>query len=209
VAPLAHAQSAFVVPSSSEAVEGDANNTLPFTIPGGNTRYQQAYLADDIPPGPFMISGIAFRPDVLQQSFDFVLPDGAVYTLVASGPLQLASAASGPPGGPLAFDIEILFDQPFAYSDGNLLLDVFVQTSGLIDAPPFDAVNLGTDPVGRAFSAGLIGGSVNASSGSVDSQGLVTKFLVVPEPACSAVAAFAALAALVRVRRHGSRDATH
>ena len=231
MAPLAHAQNAFVVPSLSEAVEGDSNNTIPFTITGGNTRYQQVYLADDIPPGPFMISGIAFRPDALQQGFAFVLPDvdiylgitqastnlstefasnvGAVYTLVASGPLPLASVASGPPGGPLAFDIEILFDQPFAYSDGNLLLDVFVQPSGLIDAPLFDAVNIDMDPVGRAFSAGIISGSVNALSGSVDSQGLVTKFMVVPEPACSAVAAFAALAALVRVRRHGSRDATH
>ena len=71
----------------------------------------------------------------------------------------------------------------------------------------FDAVNIDTDPVGRLFSAGSSGGSVNATTGTPDTQGLVTKFMLVPEPAGSAVAALAALAALVRARRHGSRDA--
>ena len=73
--------------------------------------------------------------------------------------------------------------------------------------PLFDAVNIDTDPVGRLLSAGSSGGSVNALTGTPDTQGLVTKFMLVPEPAGSAVAALAALAALVRARRHGSRDA--
>lgn len=230
LAPLAHAQDAFVVPSTSEAVEGDSNNTIPFTIAGGNARYQQVYLDGDIPPGPFTIYGIAFRPDALQTSFAFEIPDieiylgiteestnlstnfsfnvGSIYALVASGPLPLASAASGPVGGPLAFDIEIWFDEPFSYDGGNLLMEVFVQPTGSSDSPLFDAVNIGADPVGRAYSAALTGGSVTASTGSVDSQGLVTKFMLVPEPAGPAVAALAALAALVRTRRSGSREAS-
>lgn len=229
LAPLAYAQDAFVVPSSSEAVEGDSNNTIPFTCTNGNVRYQQVYLDDDIPPGPFPIYGIAFRPDALQSSFAFEIPDvdiflvstdentnlttnfefnvGIGYTLVASGPLPLASAASGPGGGPLAFDIEIWFDQPFAYTGGNLLLDVFVQPYVSSVSPIFDAVNIDADPVGRVLSAGFTGGSVDATTGAADTQGLVTKFMLVPEPAGSAVAALAALAALVRARRHGSRDA--
>lgn len=230
LAPLAYAQDAFVVPSSSEAVEGDSSNNIPFSSTGGDVRYQQVYLDSDIPPGPFLIYGIAFRPDTLQQSFAFEIPDIDIFLvstvastnlntnfdfnvgfgnqLVASGPLPLASAASGPVGGPLAFDIEIWFDQPFAYTDGNLLLDIFVWPYASSGSPVFfDAMNSDTDPVGRLFSAGVSGGSVNATTGTADTQGLVTKFMLVPEPAGSAVAALAALAALARARRHGSRDA--
>lgn len=224
--PTARAVDSFVVPNSSEAVEGDSNNALPFGSPSGNTRYQQVYLDDDIPPGPFPIYGIAFRPngiDPVQPSFDSVIPDvdvflgttaqgtdlnaefalniGPSYTLMASGPLALASAASGPGGGPLAFDIEIWFDQPFAYTGGNLLLDVFVQPHEPTGSRLFDAVNLDSDPVGRVLSVGLSGGGVDETTGTADTQGLVTKFLLVPEPAGTAVAALGALAALVRGRR--------
>jgi len=230
LAPLASAQDAFVVPNSSEAVEGDSNNTLPFTSDGGNVRYQQVYLDDEIPPGPFTIYGVAFRPDAIEGSFDLAIPDvevslgptqqgtsldpefalnvGVGQTLVASGPLALASTASGPVGGPLAFDIEIWFDQPFAYEGGNLLLDVSVQPYESSGTPLFDAVNLGMDPVGRAFSAGASGGSVDATSGTTDTQGLVTQFMLAPEPAGSAVAGLAALAALLRARRRGLRAAS-
>jgi hypothetical protein len=229
LAPLAHAQDEFVVPSTNASVEGDANNTIPFTIVGGNVRYQQVYLDDDIPPGPFTIYGIAFRPDALQTSFDLVIPDvdvflgttdqgtnldpqfdlniGAVQELVASGALPLASAAVGPPGGPLDFDIEIWFDQPFAYEGGNLLLDVAIQPYSTAGTPLFDAINVPTDPVARVFSAGFSGGSVDASSGTVDNEGLVTKFMLVPEPADSAVAGLAALALLARASRRASRRA--
>ena len=229
LAPLAHAQNAFVVPASNATIEGDSSNAIPFSIAGGNTRYQQVYLSDDIPAGPFTIYGIAFRPDFTQAAFDYTLPDvdvylgittatttpdavfannvGAVHTLVASGPLPLSSAATGPVDGPKDFDIEIWFDQPFEYAGGNLLLDVSVQPSGLTGAELFDAVNSGTDPVGRVFSAALAGGSVTATSGTVDTQGLVTKFMLVPEPDGSALAAFAAIAASAALRRRGSREA--
>ena len=121
LAPLAHAVDSFVVPNSSEAVEGDSNNTIPFSSEGGNTRYQQVYLDSDIPPGPFTIYGIAFRPNGIgpvQPNFSFQIPEidiflvptdentnlstdfefnvGIGYQLVASGPLTLTSAASGP-----------------------------------------------------------------------------------------------------------------
>jgi len=229
LAPLANAQDAFVVPNSSEAVEGDSNNTIPFASDGGDVRYQQVYLDDEIPPGPFTIYGIAFRPDALEGSFGLVIPDVDVslgiteqgtslnpefalnvglQTLVASGPLALASAASGPGGGPLDFDNEIWFDQPFAYEGGNLLLDVSVQPYESSGTPSFDAVNIGMDPVGRALSAGASGGSVNATSGTTDTQGLVTKFMLAPEPAGSALAGLATLAALLRARRCGSRAAS-
>ena len=55
LAPLAHAQNAFVVPASNATIEGDSSNAIPFSIAGGNTRYQQVYLSDDIPAGPFTI----------------------------------------------------------------------------------------------------------------------------------------------------------
>ena len=190
------------------------------------------YLDSDIPPGPFPIYGIAFRPNGIgpvQPSFSFQIPDidiflvtteqstnlstdfelnvGFGYQLVASGPLTLTSAASGPVGGPLDFDIEIWFDQPFEYASGNLLLDVFVWPYESTGSPLFDAVNSGPDPVGRVFSAGINGGSVDATTGIADTQGLVTKFMLVPEPAGAAIAALTALAALVRARRRGSRDA--
>lgn len=233
LAPLAHALDAFVVPSANEAVEGDSNNAIPFSIAGGDTRYQQVYLGSDMPPGPFPIYGIAFRPNgagSVQPSFAFEIPNvdiflastdqntnltpdfdinvGFGYTLVASGPLPLASAASGPGGGPLAFDIEIWFDQPFAYTGGNLLLDVFVQPYTSSGSPLFDAVNFDADPVGRMYSAaGVGGGSVGATTGAADTQGLVTKFMLVPEPTGSAAAALAALAALMQVRRQRSRSA--
>ena len=165
LAPLAHAVDSFVVPNSSEAVEGDSNNTIPFSSEGGNTRYQQVYLDSDIPPGPFTIYGIAFRPNGIgpvQPNFSFQIPEidiflvptdentnlstdfefnvGIGYQLVASGPLTLTSAASGPVGGPLDFDIEIWFDQPFAYTGGNLLLDVFVQPHEPTSSRLFDTV---------------------------------------------------------------------
>jgi hypothetical protein len=229
LAPLAHAQDAFVVPNANATVEGDAANLIPFSIAGGNTRYQQVYLSDDIPAGPLTIYGIAFRPDAAQAAFEYTLPSvdvylgittatttpdavfannvGAVHTLVASGPLPISSAATGPVDGPKDFDIEIWFDQPFEYASGNLLLDVSVQPSGLLTGQAFDAVNNGTDPVGRVYSAGLAGGSVTATSGTVDTQGLVTKFMLVPEPDGAALAAFAALVVSVAVRKRGSREA--
>lgn len=229
LAPLAHAQNDFVVPSSNATVEGDTANVVPFSIAGGNTRYQQVYLSDDIPAGPLTIYGVAFRPDATQAAFNYTLPDvdvylgittatttpdavfannvGAVHTLVASGPLPISSAATGPVDGPKDFDIEIWFDQPFEYTGGNLLLDVSVQPSGLLTGQAFDAVNIGTDPVGRVFSAGLAGGSVSATSGTVDTTGLVTKFMLVPEPDGSAFAAIAAIAVSAAIRRRGSREA--
>ena len=141
------------MPSSSEAVEGDSNNVIPFTSAGGNVRYQQVYLDSDLPPGPFTIYGIAFRPDDTQGSFAFEIPDVDIYL----GPTEQGTSLStefdstsaslrrswrpvrsrsraqraGPSGGPLAFDIEIWFDQPFAYEGGNLLLDVSVQPYGI------------------------------------------------------------------------------
>lgn len=214
---LAVAQDDFVVPSSNASTEGDSSNTIPFSSLGGNVRYQQVYLDEDIPPGPFTIYGIAFRPDALQSSFAFEIPEIDISlgptaqgtalnaefalnvgdpTLVASGPLSLASAAGGPT---LSFDIEIWFDQPLAYDGGNLLLDVAIQSFTSNNIVLFDAVNLVSDPVSRVYSAAASGGSVTAPSGSVDTQGLVTKFLL-PEPTGSAAAAFAALAALVRAR---------
>jgi hypothetical protein len=109
LAPLANAQGTFVVPSSSEAVEGDSNNAIPFSSTDGNVRYQQVYLDSDIPPGPFTIYGIDIFLVTTEENTN-LNPNSDVnvgldYQLVASGPLPLASAASGPVGGPLAFDI--------------------------------------------------------------------------------------------------------
>jgi hypothetical protein len=73
LAPLAHAVDSFVVPSASEAVEGDSNNTIPFSsrrsaLPAGVSRH-------DIPPGPFTIYSIAFRPGDRHCRLRFQIPD--------------------------------------------------------------------------------------------------------------------------------------
>ncbi len=193
-----------VVPNSARTVEGGTNNSYPFNItPFGlsSQRYQQVYAASQFSSGG-LITQIVFRPDAFAGSaFASTLPDiqinlsttsaaedglsgtyannvGADDSIVfARGPLTLSSAFTGPANGPKDFDIIITLTHPFLYNPalGNLLLDV--RNFGAGTTTVFDAVNATGDGVSRVYNQ-----NVNGTTGNPDSAGLVTGFVIVPEP---------------------------
>lgn len=85
----------------------------------------------------------------------------------------------GPPTASMPFGTAI-FITPFFYdpSQGNLLLDILIFSEGPILLPSdMDSSRVLGDSISRVV------GSVNASSGfTVDTEGLVTRFLVEPIP---------------------------
>jgi len=198
-----------VVPNGNAMVEGNSNNGYPFDL--GQTgltsqRYQQVYAASQFGGGG-LITQIIFRPDAFAgQAFTSTLPDiqidlsttsaaddglsstyannvGADDTVVfARGPLTLSSAFTGPPNGPKDFDIIITLTTPFFYNpaNGNLLLDV--RNFGGGSTTFFDAVSPLGDGVSRVFNQ-----NVNDATGTTDSLGLVTGFVIVPEPSSAAM----------------------
>jgi hypothetical protein len=198
-----------VVPNSARTIEGDLNNSFPFNIgiiglP--SQRYQQVYAASQFGSGG-LITQIVFRPDAtFGQAFTSTLPDiqidlsttsaaddglsstyannvGTDDTVVfARGPLTLSSAFTGPPNGPKDFDIIITLTTPFLYNPalGNLLLDV--RNFGGGSTISFDAVSPLGDGVSRLYNS-----DVNSGTGSTDSVGLVTGFIIVPEPGSAAM----------------------
>jgi hypothetical protein len=202
-----------VVPNSAATTEGDLNNSFPFNIAIiglPSQRYQQLYAASQfggLPSGGGLITQIVFRPDAtFGHAFTSTLPDiqidlsttsaaddglsstyannvGADDTVVfARGPLTLSSAFTGPPGGPKDFDIIITLTTPFLYNPalGNLLLDV--RNFGGGSTISFDAVSPLGDGVSRLFNQ-----NVNSATGTTDSVGLVTGFIIVPEPGSAAM----------------------
>jgi hypothetical protein len=196
-----------VLPNSARTTEGNSNNSYPFDLgQAGLTsqRYQQLYAASQFGGGG-LITQIVFRPDAFAgQAFTSTLSDIQIdlaYTsapddglsptfannitagdtvVFARGPLTLSSAFTGPPNGPKDFDIIITLTTPFFYNPalGNLLLDV--RNFGGGTTTFFDAVFQTGDGVSRVFSQ-----NVNSTTGSTDTEGLVTGFTIVPEP-CSA-----------------------
>jgi hypothetical protein len=106
-------------------------------------------------------------------------------TLVFSGSFTVGSESCM--AGTEPFDPDhVALSTNFWYDPraGNLLLDVtvFQGVSGLI--PPFDAVDIDGDSVSRVYA-----GSVNATSGTTDTIGLVTLFGIAPIPALIAYTA--------------------
>jgi len=194
-----------VVPNSARTTEGNGNNAYPFNIGGPSQRYQQVYAASQfggLPAGGGLITQIVFRPDAtFGMAFTSTLPDiqidlsttsaaddglsgtyannvGADDSIVfARGPLTLSSAFTGPPNGPKDFDIIITLTHPFLYNPalGNLLLDV--RNFGGGTTTQFDAVSTTGDGVSRVFNQ-----NVNGTTGTTDTIGLVTGFVIVPEP---------------------------
>jgi hypothetical protein len=199
-----------IVPGGLTSVEGNSNNGFPFNLGGfglTSQRYQQVYAASEFGSVPVLITGIAFRPDAqfggafsailsnvqIDLSTTTAAPDslsatfsnniGADVTTVRSGSLPLSSSFTGPAGGPKDFDIVIPFTTPFLYDPtlGNLLLDVRNFSSGTTTT--FDA-EASIDSISRLFSLDGVG----ATSGLLDTSGVVTKFQVsgstpaVPEP---------------------------
>jgi len=186
-----------------DLIEGNTNNGNPFDIAGPfSMEYQQVYAASAFGTSPFLITGIAFRPDAETGApFAATLPSVSIYlsttaasvdglssalsanvgadnTLVRSGALSVASNFTGPADGPKEFDIVIPFSAPFLYDPtrGNLLMDLF--TAGDTGTVPFDAV-FGLDGVSRAFNTPA------SREPALDTLGLVTQFDTspVPEPA--------------------------
>jgi hypothetical protein len=202
-----------VVPNSAAMTEGNSNNSYPFDLAEGglsSQRYQQLYAASQfggLPSGGGLITQIVFRPDAFSgHAFTSTLPDiqidlsttsatddglsptyannvGADDTVVfARGPLTLSSGFTGPPNGPKDFDIIITLTTPFHYNpaNGNLLLDV--RNFGGGTTTFFDAVFQTGDGVSRVFNS-----DVNSGTGTTDTEGLVTGFVIVPEPGSAAM----------------------
>jgi hypothetical protein len=196
-----------VAPNSLETTEGKFDNGFPFNIGFfslSSQRYQQVYAASEFASfsGPQNITQILFRPDeFFGNAFSSTLPNiqinlsttskapdrlstafadniGNDDTVVFSGPLSLSSAFTGPAGGPKDFDIVINLMTPFLYNPGagNLLLDVRNFAGGVTTF--FDAQFQTGDSTSRRYTLGA--NDVNASTGSGDSLGLVTKFVTTP-----------------------------
>jgi hypothetical protein len=169
-------------------------------------RYQQLYRASQFASigSGGLITQIIFRPDASSGAFSSILPDiqinlsttsalddhlnslfaanvGIDNTIVVPrGSLALSSAFTGPPGGPMDFDIVINLATPFFYNPslGNLLLDVRNFGGGATTA--FDARDVLNDGVSRIYT---LAGNVNSDMADRnDSFGLVTGFTIIPEP---------------------------
>jgi hypothetical protein len=215
-----------VVPQSLANVDGNVNNYHPFGEPVGVARYQQVYGASEFAAfnSPITILGLAFRPDgvfgaplsALHSHVDIrlsttsKLPDGLSATFsenigvdettVYSGPLPLTTNAIGPPGGPYAFDFFIPLTTPFVYdpAGGSLLFDML--TAGLTSPNSIFVVDAHDDPndaISRVWGAGLVG-DIDPLSGTT--IGVVTKFIIVPEPATLLLVAIGCAAAATAYR---------
>ena len=141
-------------------------------------------------------------PDSLSSTFASNV--GLDDKIVFSGPLSLSSSFIGPAGGPKAFDIIINLTTPFFYNPslGNLLLDVrdfSGEPSGL--AGEFDSQFTPGDPVSRAF-----GDIASLTASTVDTEGLVTRFTITPEPGTIGLLA-TAIVLMVRGLLRGRRPA--
>lgn len=204
---FAEAASATVIvaPNALQNVEGSGNSCIPLSGCLDVDRYQQVFASSQFGafPGSEFITQIEFRPNkntsAFTQSFVNVqinlstttaVPDGLSVTFasnigadntnVFSGPLTVSSSSTGPAGGPKDFDVLISLQTPFLYdpSLGNLLFEfknLSSESSVFLEA--LDAVQTGGDSVSRLFA---FGGNPNASTGSVDTGGLVTRFTSVP-----------------------------
>jgi hypothetical protein len=120
------------------------------------------------PPPPFM--SVRFADNLF-----FADQSETDDTMVFSGALSLASAFTGPVGGPKDFDIIINLQHLFLYdpAKGNLLLDV--RNFSNVETTFFDSVSVVNDSVLHVDAA-----DVGAVAGPRNTAGLVTEFIVTP-----------------------------
>lgn len=202
------ASGSVIVPSANTSTAGTTDNRFPFLVAAG-MRYQQVYASSQF-SGPVTIDEIDFRNGIFVDeaftstisniqislsttstsvdglSSTFASNTGADNTLVYSGSLTLSSTNAAGPGNTHVFDIAIHLQTPFTYNpaNGNLLLDVdnLSGANAAINLDFFDAVNTAGDPVSRVWGTE---GQPNATTGTVDTIGLITRFdtvAAVPEP---------------------------
>jgi hypothetical protein len=204
---LSNVRADIVVPNSAALTEGNGTQDFPFSQA---TRYQQVFSAAEFASlgGPVLITGMTLRPDAAGSAFSKTIADlqinlsttsqspdglsttfasnvGADDTIVFDGSLTLATAFTGPVGGPKNFDIGIGFT-PFLYdpSAGNLLLDVRNASPTSI-TQQLDAVNVSGDGVSRTYTQGIAITSPTANF--ADSSGLVVRFTTATVPEASSM----------------------
>jgi hypothetical protein len=197
----AHAAQQIVVPGGLESTEGNSASGDLFTI--GSSTFLQVYASSEFaslgaPTG--IITGVSFRLDTASgQRFGGVWPSVAICLSTSSrspdglSPVfndnvgadsicvfggRLGFVANPSPNvEPQPFLIHIPFTTPYLYvpSRGNLLMGIvtFGGTTNLM----LDAQLATGDAVGRVFAD-----SFSATSGTVDTLGLITRFDVIPVP---------------------------
>ncbi len=210
-----------VVPNSLANLDGNSLTLAPFI-----GRYQQVYDASQFPglatAGGGWISSINFRldqtngfsfggvsntfqinlsttargPDSLSPVFaENIGPDDTIVRLATNRNIfSVYRPSISPQGFDVYFDVSPFFYDP---SSGNLLMDVRLYAESGQRAP-FDGVELSGDSVSRVY------GPLDAIAGTVDTRGVVTRFVVtpVPEPSSFVLALmFLAVVGLGRLRR--------
>ena len=174
-----------VVPPGLTNVEGSGASG----ILSGINREQTVYSAAYFPAQPIIITGVRYRPDVVDvggQAFTntishiqfnlsattnapdhlnstFAVNNGTNLTTVFDGALSISSQFSGPALGPKAFDIVVNFTTPFLYNPlaGNLMIDI-KNFSG----EPTSAID--ADVSSGDFASRVSNGDVNAAAGTSD-----------------------------------------
>jgi hypothetical protein len=140
---------------------------------------------------------LSLSVDPSQRSLTFANNVAGPQTLVRSGPLTIP-AGSFPvtPPAPHPFGPTILFNTPYLYTGGDLLLEI--RHTGLSGgSASVDAISTSTAPYGTGVSAAW----TSSYTGTSGSQGnaVVTEFVLVPEPGTMSLA-FGALM-LIGARR--------
>ena len=199
--------------------QGDVGSTAPFSTANADSmRYQQVYDASrfvEVSQGcliralGFNIrSGNATGVILPNIQINFSTTTGGENSLSGTfadniGPDDSVAYARGPmtinPGGPGApgFNVTINLTTPFLYHPalGNLLMDIryYQGPDGSVAPGPFDASTTSGDGISRVYAF-----SVGSNTGTSDTIGLVTAFMVdpIPEPGSGSLCLLG-LAALV------------